>query len=94
MGSRKLSQVIRGEHALGSAQYRVLVGVIGVLLRWDFKHSGNGEVMCINSVPDHLSNKLVDQYNANIITLKKTPGGEKKKKRFNKNYNIPTAATA
>lgn len=73
--NEQLSQVLSSEHALSSPQYGVLVGIVRVLFRWNFKHGWNGEIVGINGMANHLSDELIDQYDSNIITLQKTPEG-------------------
>lgn len=72
-----LSEVLGGEHALGAAQDGVLGRVVRMLFGWDLQHGRDRLHVGIDGVTDHLSDELVNQDNADVVTCQEAPGWRK-----------------
>lgn len=72
-----LSEVLGGEHALGTAQDGVLGRVIRMLFRRDLQHGWDGLHVGVNGVADHLGDELVDQDDADVVPRQEAPDGRK-----------------
>lgn len=68
-----LSEVLSGEHALGPAQDRVLGRVVRMLFGRDLQDGRDRLHVSVNGVTDHLSNELVDQDDADVVTRQEAP---------------------
>lgn len=68
-----LSEVVGWEHALGPAQDGVLGRVVRMLFGWDFQHGWDRLHVSVDGVTDHLSDELVDQDDANVVTRQEAP---------------------
>lgn len=69
----RLPEVLGTEHALGPAQDGVLRGVVRVLLGRDLQHRRDGLHVAVDGVADHLSDELVDEDDADVITGQEAP---------------------
>jgi hypothetical protein len=55
------------EEHVDSLHDKVLLGVVRVLLGWDFQDGGDGGVIVLEDVSDVVGDVLVDQYDPNVV---------------------------